>query len=493
MPLAQSNPPSDPQAQGDAPPPTVGAPHLPHALVQLATRMREQAAVGAGLGAEQRAALLRLGDTEAVARFGEINGAVVARTCLTSIICCPNPSTTADGHAVTREIKDIFSSGQDEEVARIPYLFEGLWKTCFTFDEQGNWSADGAFDEERYGEAFPEGRRSFSVVRDEFGVAGLVTARCSNSWSGHAIDWAAVFGCIPVAQSGTHRTPLNTCVLVDAHNGARGRRRINFMPADVIRVLHPVVNAPIAVFPADRRDHPDKRTYAFQATDSLLDRVVGQGGFRIFNPVRLFMPMNFEPRTGKIDVFAHGFHSGEAIRDLYLGEIAAWCRCPESAVSFVQVPGNTVSNHFKIFRFEVPYSLHTYHRIYELTQRRTFRLVNPEVNLGGFVVHFTSTLNDMQLLLGGRVLLAPPNVEDDEGTQPIQQVQVAPPPITLQAAPPPVVGQQPAAAAAGGGAGDGWPEAEEIEAAEAAQAEALETDAEEAAAMVEVDGDEQSL
>jgi hypothetical protein len=255
-----------------------GAPAIPHALVQLATRMREGAAVGSGLGAEQRAALLRLADTEAVARFGEINGAVVARTCLTSIICCPNPSTTAETHAVTREIKDIFTSGQEEEIAKVPFLFEGLWKTCFTFDDQGNWSADGAFDEERYGEAFPEGRRSFSIVRDEFGYAGLVSARCSNSWSGHAMDWAAVFGCIPVAQSGPQRTQLNTCIIVDAHNGARGKRRVNFAPADVIRVIYPVVQAPIAVFPADRRDHPDKRVYAFHASDRLVDRVVGQGG-----------------------------------------------------------------------------------------------------------------------------------------------------------------------------------------------------------------------
>ena len=74
MPPAQNNSPGYPQDLADPSSPTARVPQTPSALVNLATRMRESAVVSSGLGAEQRAALIRLGDAEAIQRFGEIDG-----------------------------------------------------------------------------------------------------------------------------------------------------------------------------------------------------------------------------------------------------------------------------------------------------------------------------------------------------------------------------------------------------------------------------------
>ena len=357
---------------------------------------------GAGVALPVRRAAAAQAQTEAIPSLSDLGGAdFTAAAATTKLILTPLLNKACS------ELIDV-----EESVLAMRTM--QFVKKHFLFSPSGHYDPDGgAYSEERFVVAHPEGVRAFSSCQDGRQPSRQVAVLVATEHVEALQTFYESHGFNTVVTSGKKKTPFNAVFAVPA--AFSNRRKTNIVPAEVVRGIRlQLPNKTIGVL-FDRDRFPGKRLYAVMLDETEFQELEVEGGVQLLGD-ECFDAVPYTPRTGIHTIFLHtGLSAVEAVESDCLPDLAGWLGIPVSQVNVSLVPGNIIARSFKIFEITFPYSLDAYDQAHELTQRKVIRLVNPRrPHLGGFAAQFTASLPEMQALLGGRVLLPPRVGADDD-------------------------------------------------------------------------------
>ena len=374
-------------------------------MASQATRLaalRESVGSLTGLGSEMQRAVARATETQSLPTLIDFDAGYEVASEMVKCICTPLPGCRPSC---------LLATGADmAEADKGLTAFIDHWVAVFTND-QGFW-------EQLFTSYFPEGRASFSQMRDadapslQYAVWITGGKEIEFQLSAEAQHFSTVI------VSGENNEKPNVCVKVDAKRG-----RTNVPPGAVIQILHGQSAKRFGVA-FDKKNYQGKRLYTTFVTEAERSAIRAAGGFTIFGSEKLSLD-DYEPKPQFEEFFMHADRitgEGSAVRDLR-PQIAGIIKTFDSRVTITKVPASLVFMGLTIWMVRYESNMVAYDAVFDLMEARAFQAFNPRKGPtgGSYAVKVAGSLDEMQSLLRIK-LLKPPVVidEDEEDEGPLQ-------------------------------------------------------------------------
>ena len=435
-----TNTPQTPGGPFPAPPdvsmntPATGATRLAGSMAIQASRLaalRESMGTMSGLGTELQRAMARAAETQSLPTLREFDAEYEVASEMVKCICTPLPGCRPSC---------LLPTGADmADADKGLTAFIDHWVTLFT-NEQGFW-------EQQYLSYFPEGRASFSQMRDadapslQYAVWIAGGKELEFQQSAEAQKFSTVI------VSGENNEKPNVCVKVDAKRG-----RTNVPPGAVIQILHAQSAKRFGVA-FDKKNYQGKRLYTTFVTEAERSAIRAAGGFTIFGSEKLSLD-DYEPKPQFEEFYMHADRitgEGSAVRDLR-PQIAGIIKTFDSRVTITKVPASLVFMGITIWMVRYESNMVAYDAVFDLMEARAFQAFNPRKGPAGgsYAVKVAGSLDEMQSLLRIKMLKPPVVIDEDEEDEgplqlaPTGTVALSPAMLTQAAATPATAPMPPA-------------------------------------------------
>jgi hypothetical protein len=173
----------------------------------------------------------------------------------------------------------------------------------------------------------------------------------------------------------------------------------------------------------NKKDYPGEMLLVGDIDEDEAEAISRQGGFQLFGDKRFgISPYERRQSRSKFFLASDRVDSVSAAVRVVAPQIAGFLRLQVSDLRFSSVPQSLIYGQWTIIQVEYADSPFVYDQVFELKARRVLRLVHPEkLHLGSFAVKVAGQLDEMQRLLGGRLLKPPEEsaTEEEEDSEPL--------------------------------------------------------------------------